>query len=155
MRFVGQATSASQFFRQTGATVGAALMGTVLATSLGIAFGSLDLPRPILEDPEASIERMVSTGGSGIPDRIRASYATLAAAAAEPEAEALRAEGEAAAETVAGQIREAFTLATARIYWLTAFLVGIALVLCLRIPEIPLRTTHDRAEAVAPPPDEG
>lgn len=29
VRLIGQATSASQFFRQTGATVGAALMGAV------------------------------------------------------------------------------------------------------------------------------
>ena len=33
-RKIGQATSASQFFRQIGGTVGAALMGTVLATGL-------------------------------------------------------------------------------------------------------------------------
>jgi EmrB/QacA subfamily drug resistance transporter len=32
---LGQATSANQFFRQIGGTIGAALMGTVLATALG------------------------------------------------------------------------------------------------------------------------
>jgi EmrB/QacA subfamily drug resistance transporter len=36
---IGQATSASQFFRQIGGTVGAALLGTVLATALAGAFG--------------------------------------------------------------------------------------------------------------------
>ncbi len=40
MRELGQATSASQFFRQIGGTVGAALMGTVLATGLATAFGT-------------------------------------------------------------------------------------------------------------------
>jgi len=40
-RKIGQATSASQFFRQIGGTVGAALMGTVLATSLSGAFSTL------------------------------------------------------------------------------------------------------------------
>lgn len=35
---IGQATSASQFFRQIGGTVGAALLGTVLATTLAGAF---------------------------------------------------------------------------------------------------------------------
>jgi len=35
---IGQATSASQFFRQIGGTVGTAVMGTVLATTLAAAF---------------------------------------------------------------------------------------------------------------------
>ena len=38
---VGQATSASQFFRQIGGTVGAAIMGTVLATSLSASFAEV------------------------------------------------------------------------------------------------------------------
>ncbi len=39
-RQIGQATSASQFFRQIGGTVGAAIMGTVLATTLSTAFAA-------------------------------------------------------------------------------------------------------------------
>lgn len=38
IRKVGQATSASQFFRQIGSTVGAAILGTVLASSLSASF---------------------------------------------------------------------------------------------------------------------
>jgi len=37
---IGQATSASQFFRQIGATMTAAVMGTVLATTLSAAFAA-------------------------------------------------------------------------------------------------------------------
>ncbi len=40
VRKIGQATSASQFFRQIGGTVGAALMGTVLAAGLAGAFST-------------------------------------------------------------------------------------------------------------------
>lgn len=40
-RMIGQATSASQFFRQIGGAVGAAVMGTVLATSLMGAFQNM------------------------------------------------------------------------------------------------------------------
>jgi hypothetical protein len=39
-RQIGQATSASQFFRQIGATVGVAIMGTVLATTLATSFAA-------------------------------------------------------------------------------------------------------------------
>lgn len=150
VRFVGQATSASQFFRQMGATVGAAIMGTVLATTLGVAFSGLALPSELSLEPETSVERMVSTGGAGLGARVGALYAARAdRAATAEEATALRAEGQAASERVTMEVREAFSLATARIYWLTAALMLVATLLTLRIPELPLRTTHDRA-SVAP-----
>ncbi len=50
-RRVGQATSASQFFRQIGGTVGAAVMGTVLATSLAASFAGMQAPAGM--DPAA------------------------------------------------------------------------------------------------------
>jgi EmrB/QacA subfamily drug resistance transporter len=43
-RRLGQATSASQFFRQIGGTMGAAVMGTVLATGLTASFSNANLP---------------------------------------------------------------------------------------------------------------
>jgi EmrB/QacA subfamily drug resistance transporter len=43
-RKLGQATSASQFFRQIGGTIGAAIMGTVLASSLSTSFSNTNIP---------------------------------------------------------------------------------------------------------------
>jgi EmrB/QacA subfamily drug resistance transporter len=43
-RKVGQATSASQFFRQIGGTIGAAVMGTILASSITVTFSTLQVP---------------------------------------------------------------------------------------------------------------
>jgi len=156
VRFVGQATSASQFFRQTGATVGAALMGTVLATTLGVAFSTMELPAALGDRSEASVEQLVSTGGADLPARIVSAYAALAddAASAE-ESAALRAEGLASAARVTSEVEEAFALATSRIYSLTALVLVLAAALSLRIPELPLRTTHDRAAVLAPPALEG
>jgi EmrB/QacA subfamily drug resistance transporter len=146
VRLVGQATSASQFFRQTGATVGAALMGTVLATTLGLSFSSMDLPAAWSSRSDATLEELVSTGGSDLPERIGSVYAELAAESGSPEAAAsLLAQGDRAAGRVAAEVREAFVLATNRIYWLTVVLAAVAVVLVARIPELPLRTTHDRA----------
>lgn len=149
VRFIGQATSASQFFRQTGATVGAALMGTVLGSTLGIAFAAIELPPEVaLTVPGVSAEAFVSTGGSELPDLIRDSFERSAAAAASPEAAAIeRARGESVATGVATAVRAAFTEATSRIYWLSAILVVFAGALTLRMPELPLRTTHDRVVA--------
>lgn len=153
VRFVGQATSASQFFRQIGATMGAAVMGTVLATTLGVAFAELDLPAGLAAGPETAVDRLVSTGGAGLPERVEAVYEERAARAASlDEAETIRAEGAALALRVAADVREAFVLATGRIYWLTALLLVVAAALTLRIPELPLRTTHDRAARQAPAP---
>ena len=42
------------------------------------------------------------------------------------------------------RVRLAFTGASHRIYWMAAFLALVAGVLSARIPEIPLRRTHDR-----------
>jgi hypothetical protein len=156
VRFVGQATSASQFFRQTGATVGAALMGTVLATTLGITFSALELPEELTSRPGASVEQLVSTGGADLPERVASAYAALADEAATPaEASALRAEGLASAARISDEVERAFTLATTRIYTLTAVVLALAAILALRIPELPLRTTHDRVAVRVPPALEG
>lgn len=154
VRFIGQATSASQFFRQTGATVGAALMGTVLGTTLGIAFAALELPVEITEGEQVvSAEAFVSTGGAGLPDRIREAFeASAASAATEAEAAQIRAQGEQVASETGAAVRNAFAEATSRIYWLTAVLLVVATTLSLRIPELPLRTTHDRASGPERPP---
>lgn len=148
VRLVGQATSASQFFRQTGATVGAAVMGTVLGTTLGIAFAALELPVEVETMPGGvTAEAMVSTGGAELPETIRSAFDGLARDATTPAAAAaLRREGDRAAADAATAIRAAFAEATSRIYWLTALLLVVASALCLRIPELPLRTAHDRAE---------
>ncbi len=146
VRLVGQATSASQFFRQTGATVGAALMGTVLASTLALAFSSMELPPRFAERAGSSVEELVSTGGADLPARIDTVFAELASESGDPaEANALIAQGTQVSERVASEVRQAFSLATSRIYWLTVVLVAIATLLAVRIPELPLRTTHDRA----------
>ena len=147
VRFIGQATSASQFFRQTGATVGAAIMGAVLGTTLGVAFSAIDLPPEVLAAPGASVEELVSTGGSGLGARVRAVYAERAAEAPVGQGEAILAEGERVAEATGVLVRDAFVDATRRIYWLTAVIMALATVLATRVPELPLRTTHDRIEA--------
>ena len=148
VRRIGQATSAAQFFRQTGATVGAALMGTVLATTLGVAFSAIDLPQRMTEVAGLSTEELVSSGGADLPERVRAVFRDAAAAADDPgDAELLRARGEDAAQEVAASVRAAFASATSRIYWLGVGFAVLAVLFSAHIPEVPLRTTHDRVVA--------
>jgi EmrB/QacA subfamily drug resistance transporter len=145
VRMVGQATSASQFFRQIGATVGAAVMGTVLVTTLTMSFSALDLPANVLEGVAGDPEQLVSTGGASLSEAVRDRYGVLAIEAASPEEAArLRAEGDVVADRVADRVVEAFVRASSRIYGLTAAIIALATLLTLRIPELKLRTTHDR-----------
>ena len=148
VRFVGQATSASQFFRQTGATMGAAAMGAVLTFTLAATFSTLDAELRDRTRGRVSAQAYVSRGGAGLPEAILAAFEERAGEADSPDgAVALRAEGRAVARESTDRVRLAFTRASHRIYWLTAFLALMAGVLAARIPEIPLRRTHDRAQA--------
>jgi MFS family permease len=192
LRRLGQATSATQFFRQIGATVGAALMGVILATTLASSFAALELPASLGADDMGSVERMAASGGGALPDRVRSAYqelaaevsravreedrAALAALSAHPDLPAsvaaelaalgtagsmtvgplsveeaatrlsaqTLAAGEAAAAGVREGVRQAFARAAHRIYVLAFLVMAAALLLAVRIPELPLRKTRDR-----------
>jgi len=119
-------------------------MGTVLATTLGVAFASMPL-EPVREAGLDPVE-FVSTGGAELPGIVRDIFDERATSAPTVmAAESIRREGDQLAEEIGADIRVAFTRATGRIYWLTAIIALLAAVLVLRIPELPLRTTHDRA----------
>jgi EmrB/QacA subfamily drug resistance transporter len=149
VRLVGQATSAAQFFRQIGGTAGVAVLGTILATTLALSFQALDLPEEVAASEAAAPERLASTGGGELPERVRDAFRREAdaarAAGRDGRARELLREGEREAERVDAAVREAYTRATNRIYAFTAVLVALALLLTLRMPELPLRTTQDRA----------
>ena len=148
VRFIGQVTSASLFFRQTGATVGAALMGTLLGTTLWVAFSSIDMPIEVT-DRGIVAEEFISNGGAELPDLVRATYESIAATEPAAQAALIMAEGERVAEEVTEAVRAAFALATSRIYWLATIITALGGILAIRIPELPLRTTHDRSETMS------
>jgi EmrB/QacA subfamily drug resistance transporter len=156
VRRLGQATSAAQFFRQIGGTVGTAVMGTVLAVTLAVGFADLDLPRELAAAPEAAAERLAATGGRELPALVQEVYRTRADAPNVPgeTRRQLLDAGQAQAVRAGEAVRATFTRATTRIFAMSAWLVLVAWLLTLRMPELPLRTTHDRAEvgSAAQPP---
>ncbi len=79
-RKVGQATSAAQFFRQIGSAVGAAVMGTILASTLTGAFGALAGSTALegLEAPAIQGGELASTGGADVGASVRAAFAAQA-----------------------------------------------------------------------------
>jgi len=95
VREIGQATSASQFFRQMGGTIGTAIMGSVLATTLVTSFESnaASLAADAAAPPafQSMMQQFEETGnsfGSGgleqidtrVHDAFDGLYATIAAA---------------------------------------------------------------------------
>ncbi len=92
VRKLGQATSASQFFRQIGGTIGAAIMGTVLATSLSASFSNAALPRNSAGagfDPEGVRRGGLEQIGPGIEANFDKLYTSLAEAIKSNDTEAL------------------------------------------------------------------
>jgi len=144
VRFIGQVTSASLFFRQIGATVGAALMGTLLGTTLWVAFSEINMPLEVLGHGIIT-EEFVASGGAELPNLVRVTYESIAATEPMPKAELILAEGERVADEVAEAVRDGFALATRRIYWLATIITAFGGMLAIRIPELPLRTTHDHS----------
>lgn len=192
-RMIGQATSASQFFRQIGGAVGAAVMGTVLATSLVGAFGRMSAMVPqgsgeqgesfagegATEDLEGIIAHVrhdfddryreietaarahdsarLSRALNGFPasDSMRVRLASLAALEAGAQNAALirlKGEFERRAEETTGRIREnlreAFSSAVTKVFFLCLFFIAAGFLCTLFIPELPLQRTH------GPPPVE-
>ena len=113
LRRLGQATSATQFFRQIGGAVGTAALGAVLALTLVTALG-----------PDAA-------GGVG--------------------------EGAAAAEAgpPPAPVREAYALATRRVYTVALGFVAAGWLLTFLVPDLPLRRTFaedpGRGTEIGPP----
>jgi predicted MFS family arabinose efflux permease len=75
---LGQATSASQFFRQIGGTVGVAFMGTVLATGLATGFAALPpAAAELVPAAQVAFEGVYpATGDAALSDAARAVFAT-------------------------------------------------------------------------------
>ncbi|MEZ4424131.1 MAG: MDR family MFS transporter [Gemmatimonadota bacterium] len=87
VRRIGQATSASQFFRQIGGTVGSAVMGTVLVVTLVSALmrSGGALPAEALAGEGSGELRLAASGGGAITDAIHARFALLRARVREGE----------------------------------------------------------------------
>jgi EmrB/QacA subfamily drug resistance transporter len=77
---VGQATSAAQFFRQIGGAVGAAVMGTILASTLAVAFAGVGRTAAVagLGAPGFSGGELASTGGGDVGAAVREAFGAQA-----------------------------------------------------------------------------
>ncbi|HUI71009.1 MAG TPA: MDR family MFS transporter, partial [Spirochaetia bacterium] len=118
-REIGAATSSSQFFRQIGSTIGVAVFGTVMATTLS-----------------AEIPRFLPAGmhSSGM-DSVKVSIGQLQSGSLGGVAASMNAE-------VTGALKLALTAAIERVYLLGLVVVIAGFLVTMFLPELALRKTQ-------------
>jgi hypothetical protein len=133
VRKLGQATSASQFFRQIGGAIGVAILGTVLATNLMTSL-SANVPAGLTG---------ADVGGLSADSGSLAGGVDLAQGIGEA--------GEVVAQAQRG-VELAFADAVTRVYFYILFIVLVGWFVTLLVPELPLGRTIGRPR-VAPATD--
>jgi MFS family permease len=173
-REIGQATSASQFFRQIGASIGTAVMGTVLAYTLSVSINAhlKHLPSGIsLKSLHTSTSQILANGGSQIKVKLMEEAEREAGVIAsgkksnlpllpdnyvnqlqeerkislEKIKTVLKDRAEEVYSLVENDIKVSFNKAITTIYFYTLFIVGLAFLSTLLVPEIPLRKTNQHS----------
>jgi len=143
---LGIATASSQLFRTIGATVGTAVLGSVLNARLSRELGNLaDDPFVRLAarvSPQVRLENADANSLQGIltqPGRA-ALEAQLASLPASLKPGAL-----AAFQAFIARARVAFALSITEAFFIAGVLMGMAFFVSLLLKEIPLRKTHREA----------
>ncbi len=152
---IGVATSSATFFRQMGATIGVAILGTVFATSLAtgmkenLAAATVGAPPEMIarmqgpHDPEAVFDAAAIK--KAIADEF-AARADAAPPAARAGIEAGRDAALATIDRIDHGMKQAFTDSISLIYRVSMVIGLVGLLITLTLPELPLRKGH------GPPP---
>lgn len=147
-RFIGVATAAATFFRQIGSTIGVTLLGVAFAFTLVSGMQRIERPA-ILEGLAPAARQEASTlgeggeGGETVQLHVDVAGYRKAIEARWPAEPAKRAEALAAVDTLDRDTKAAFTHAVSTIYRWGMLIALIGLLCTVRLPEIPLRKTHD------------
>jgi EmrB/QacA subfamily drug resistance transporter len=134
---LGIATASTQLFRSIGATVGTAVLGSVLNLRLAREMGS------IASDPFLRVAASVQPGFH--LDRVDAN--SMQAILTQPMRGALEgqlhsAEARQAFASFVAHSRQAFAVSITETFFIAAVLMGVAFILTFFLREIPLRKTH-------------
>jgi EmrB/QacA subfamily drug resistance transporter len=138
---LGVATSTLTFVRQMGGTIGLAIAGTSLASSI-----STDLPKDLAKNhvPAALTGHLSASSNSSLTGvgNVGAKLASVLPASAHPYIGA-----------IVTSLHQALAQAIAGSFWIGLVVAIVAIAATLFLREIPLRTTHHDREP-GPPPSE-
>jgi hypothetical protein len=141
---LGIATASTQLFRSIGATVGTAVLGTVLNARLARELGNL------AADPfiriAASVVPSARLGARADANSLQMILTQPGRGMIEARLQelppALRAQAQEAFAAFLIRARQAFAVSITETFVIAAALMGVALVVSLFLKEIPLRRTH-------------
>jgi len=141
---LGVATGNLTFFRQVGASVGLALVGTVFADSFRERLGPELITAGLPEDTAVTVERFATAGGA---DLTQVSDITLSEQLAQvPQLAGI-------VEQVVAGIYQAFSLAIADTFWVGLAVTLVAMVLlAVGLRDLPLRHVGERHVAATQDP---
>lgn len=143
-RYLGVATSSSQFFRQIGGVMGVAVFGAILSGTYSGAFddnlsaeAKAGLPAPIIAEFDNPTIGLEEAKFAALQDQVRQLP-----------------DGEAMLESAVLAVREGVATAIRQIFWFAAAIVALCLVTTLFFKELPLRralSTVPGGQPEAPP----
>ena len=143
-RLMGVSTSTMQFLRSVGGTMGVAVMFSLIQAKYhsGLA-GSL--PAPVRDDPQAAatVNDPNFLLDSGAARRIEEGFAAFGP------------QGAQLFQSTIDAVRDSLAVAIAEAFFISTFVILVAVVIAVFMKEIPLRKVHFGAEeGYVPPPDD-
>jgi MFS family permease len=139
-RYLGVATSSSQFFRQIGGVMGVAVFGVILSSSYSGAFD----------------DNLSSEAKAGLPPAVIAEFDNPTIGLEEAKFAALQEQvrqlpdGEALLSSAVLAVREGVAVAVTNIFWLSSAVAGLCLLLTFFFKELPLRRSNPPIQQVQP-----
>lgn len=140
-RDLGTVTSANQFFRQIGGTLGIAVFGAVVTLSLNSAF--VPPPASLAGVPPEILSALASPDVLTDPGALSAARAVVEEAA-----------GAGSFEPFVNALRQALALGIQRVFWVILLLTGLALLVSLALPkgELPEDRQRGHLQTTSPTP---
>lgn len=142
---LGEVTASLQFFRSIGATIGVALLGTVMTNRYNAAFAS-NVPAPVAE--QLTPEQMAALQNP------QALMAPETAGAIQQMFDSFGAQGQELFGQVMFAIRQSLATAITDLFVVTMVALILAMVACFFLKEIPLRKTNRVPMEAEPTPAE-
>ncbi|MCH8345708.1 MAG: MFS transporter [Chloroflexi bacterium] len=141
-RVMGIATSTMQFLRSVGGTMGVAIMGSLINSTLSSEL-AVNIPPQVTESaPPALVEQIRNPQFLLSPDQLSAVRDAF---------EQLGPQGTQLFEASVAAVRMSLATAIGDAFWVAVFVMAASVLVGAFLKEVPLRSSHDLAGEPAPP----
>lgn len=141
-RVMGIATSTMQFLRSVGGTMGVAIMGSLINSTLSSELAANMPPQVTESAPPALVEQIRDPQFLLSPEQLSAVRGAF---------EQLGPQGTQLFEASIAAVRTSLATAIGDAFWVAVFVMAVAVLVGAFLKEVPLRSAHDLAGEPAPP----